>query len=714
MKIQKIKLNNYKKFKDYTLDLTSGLNVVYGNNESGKSTIAKAFLDLLYTDPSTNARSTLDNIKSWDGAEAPRLEMIFNSGVNEFLLVKDFAKKELLLENRDSGAKITEYKKSIEAIKAITGIASEEIYETTAFIDQGDVVKVAGNKNLLHEVSNHGDVSNTDVATASVIKTLKSELANLRRGLDRPANNPGELKVEQDTITRLEKELAEKKSWWEKRQTASDTKESSDVKLKEVSEKIENISKLLENNRLKATAEKELIDINNQIEKLEEKLQELGKIETQEIELNQKLEQYEKFTSPDLEKHNQQLSENEGVLKVMREQLNSVLKDAEVVTPSEVKPSKPVKKFLLIEVGVFAVFSLVSVALFSAQQSLLVPALVFSVGILSVIGVYIWSVLSSKLDKQNETKQELRDSGVSLRQDLESKIATAENNISTILKIYDVDSTQDFFAGKAELSGLLMNKNDVISRKNALTGQSTIEDLNREQRELSIKKKDIEANQLTEDVINAKLSQEQVYAKKKVLDKLKIEKTRLEADVIAADTRIGDNTIEYKDIVALEEELTNRKSNLLELIKNEKVLTLSIEAMEAAMSEFARSANEILKEYVESKLSELTNARYSKIRVEDDLQVSVYSVEKNDWVNPVSNLSRGTIDQIYFLTRLAFVNLLTDDKSVPIILDDPFVTADPLRLDSIRRLLDEASKDYQILLFTNDEEYLEWGNAISL
>lgn len=714
MKIQKIKLNNYKKFKDYTLDLTSGLNVVYGNNESGKSTIAKAFLDLLYTDPSTNARSTLDNIKSWDGAEAPRLEMIFNSGVNEFLLVKDFAKKELLLENRDSGAKITEYKKSIEAIKAITGIASEEIYETTAFIDQGDVVKVAGNKNLLHEVSNHGDVSNTDVATASVIKTLKSEIANLRRGLDRPANNPGELKVEQDSITRLEKELAEKKSWWEKRQTASDTKESSDVKLKEVSEKIENISKLLENNRLKATAEKELIDINNQIEKLEEKLQELGRIETQEIELNQKLEQYEKFTSPDLEKHNQQLSENEGVLKVMREQLNSVLKDAEVVTPSEVKPSKPVKKFLLIEVGVFAVFSLVSVALFSAQQSLLVPALVFSVGILSVIGVYIWSVLSSKLDKQNETKQELRDSGVSLRQDLESKIATAENNISTILKIYDVDSTQDFFAGKAELSGLLMNKNDVISRKNALTGQSTIEDLNREQRELSIKKKDIEANQLTEDVINAKLSQEQVYAKKKVLDKLKIEKTRLEADVIAADTRIGDNTIEYKDIVALEEELTNRKSNLLELIKNEKVLTLSIEAMEAAMSEFARSANEILKEYVESKLSELTNARYSKIRVEDDLQVSVYSVEKNDWVNPVSNLSRGTIDQIYFLTRLAFVNLLTDDKSVPIILDDPFVTADPLRLDSIRRLLDEASKDYQILLFTNDEEYLEWGNAISL
>ena len=40
--IEKIKIVNYKCFKDFSLELTNGINIIVGNNESGKSTILEA------------------------------------------------------------------------------------------------------------------------------------------------------------------------------------------------------------------------------------------------------------------------------------------------------------------------------------------------------------------------------------------------------------------------------------------------------------------------------------------------------------------------------------------------------------------------------------------------------------------------------------------------------------------------------------------------
>ena len=40
MKIKKIYISAFGGLKDFTLELNDGLNVVYGNNEDGKSTVA--------------------------------------------------------------------------------------------------------------------------------------------------------------------------------------------------------------------------------------------------------------------------------------------------------------------------------------------------------------------------------------------------------------------------------------------------------------------------------------------------------------------------------------------------------------------------------------------------------------------------------------------------------------------------------------------------
>lgn len=48
MFIKKIKLLKYGKLKDFNIDLDEGINVIYGENEAGKSTVQSFISNSLY------------------------------------------------------------------------------------------------------------------------------------------------------------------------------------------------------------------------------------------------------------------------------------------------------------------------------------------------------------------------------------------------------------------------------------------------------------------------------------------------------------------------------------------------------------------------------------------------------------------------------------------------------------------------------------------
>ena len=48
MKINKIKINSYGKLKNKEINLENNLNIIYGKNESGKSTLLKFILNIFY------------------------------------------------------------------------------------------------------------------------------------------------------------------------------------------------------------------------------------------------------------------------------------------------------------------------------------------------------------------------------------------------------------------------------------------------------------------------------------------------------------------------------------------------------------------------------------------------------------------------------------------------------------------------------------------
>ena len=72
MKIKKIKINSYGKLKDKEINLKNNLNIIYGENESGKSTLLNFIKSIFYGISKTkNGKEISDYEKylPWTGEE---------------------------------------------------------------------------------------------------------------------------------------------------------------------------------------------------------------------------------------------------------------------------------------------------------------------------------------------------------------------------------------------------------------------------------------------------------------------------------------------------------------------------------------------------------------------------------------------------------------------------------------------------------------------
>jgi uncharacterized protein YhaN len=718
MKIKNIKLEKYKRFKNLSLDFDPGINVVVGENEAGKSTLAQAIMDLLYVDPTTKALSFVNSRKSWGTSHMPQIEMTFFALQSVFLLSKDFQKKTILLKNLDTKKQVDTYKESLDNLKKIIGITSEHLYRKTAFINQGDVALIDSSDDLLHEI--------TDMSTANgggqngvqkIIKNLQSELAILTRGLERPANNPGPIKLQQDRILKITDYQKDKKTQWEKKQLASNTQDESDVELEKVSAKIDEIKELLNNYKISKEAKVNLSAVVDEIKLLEEKLQKVENLNREIENLKNETKKYSKFENPELENDIKTIIGLEQSVKLSEKEVKNIGVESGI-NQQNLEPIKAtnVSKFPVVTAAhiiVTLIFLAIAVILYLTQQSLVFPLIILLLGFFINLAILLWGKLSSKQVELTPNKS-YEDSMTKLENQIKDRITNDKSELERILIKYEVKDVNEFYSLKADFVSIKTKYSDLLSQRKVVLGGEDIEKVRKRQLELLYSKKEIETNVLTEKVLNTQLSPEKYLEKSRELDKLEIQQKNLTDELVASRTRVSDSNVEYSQIVTLEEELENSKKYLSDLIQKQKVLQLTISTLQEAVLEVSKSANKILEKTVGDKLSKITSNHYSNIKVKPDLTIQVYSNEKNDWVDPINELSRGTIDQIYFLVRLGFLKLITENKSIPIILDDPFVTADASRKESIREVITEIAKQHQVILFTNDFDYTEWGNTILL
>lgn len=99
----------------------------------------------------------------------------------------------------------------------------------------------------------------------------------------------------------------------------------------------------------------------------------------------------------------------------------------------------------------------------------------------------------------------------------------------------------------------------------------------------------------------------------------------------------------------------------------------------------------------------ITRDRYGDIRIDDAMGLMLEAPGYEALV-PLEQLSGGTIDQVYLAMRLAAVGLMErGGEKLPLFMDEPFAQYDDDRVTSAFQLLSDISTQRQIFLFTCKE-----------
>lgn len=175
MKINKIYISAFGKLKDFTVEFSDGLNVIYGNNEDGKSTVF-AFVKSMFYGTGRNSKNLNDSIRQkytpWDNSQMGG-RIYFENNNKRYCLEREFRKSDatdrIVLTDLDSGKSVT----TSENIGVQVFGMSASAFEHSLFIGNGDFIKdenAAGEIN--GKLSNVAVTGDEDVSYKKIEKNL--------------------------------------------------------------------------------------------------------------------------------------------------------------------------------------------------------------------------------------------------------------------------------------------------------------------------------------------------------------------------------------------------------------------------------------------------------------------------------------------------------------------------------------------------------------
>lgn len=156
MKILELKIRNYGKMTDWNAEFSPGINLIYGGNESGKSTVHTFITSMLFGLARARGRAaagdTYSRFEPWENPNFYSGVIRFESGGRNFLLDRNFdrcsKKTELFCE--DDGETLSDSDGDLQMLLGET--FSEAVYENTVSVGQ---LKVRPGQELAAELRNY-------------------------------------------------------------------------------------------------------------------------------------------------------------------------------------------------------------------------------------------------------------------------------------------------------------------------------------------------------------------------------------------------------------------------------------------------------------------------------------------------------------------------------------------------------------------------------
>lgn len=198
MRINNLKINGFGKLKNKSLEFNNGINIVYGENESGKSSSLKFISAMLYgASKNKNGKdiSDFDKFKPWETEEfSGKISYVLDNG-EEYEVFREFKKKNPLIYNslKEDVSKDfpIDKTKGIEFFKEQTGIDEETFFSTAITEQEGIKLSKASQNSIIQKISNLVSSGNDNISfkkSLDKINRSQNEEVGTERTSQRPIN----------------------------------------------------------------------------------------------------------------------------------------------------------------------------------------------------------------------------------------------------------------------------------------------------------------------------------------------------------------------------------------------------------------------------------------------------------------------------------------------------------------------------------------------
>ena len=501
MKIHKLKINAYGKIKDKEIELDDHINVIHGQNETGKSTILNFIVNMLYgISKNKNGKeySDFEKYKPWEGEDfSGKIEYALDNK-EAFEVFRDFKKKnpQIFNEKKEDISKQFNIDKSKgnEFFYEQTKM-DEKLFLSTIVVNQEQVKLEKSEQNILiQKIANLVGTGDDNVSYKRAIDRINRrqlEEIGTERSREKPLNR----------LLRENQNLEEEKLKLEK---YKNTKYEIEENKKNILEKLSNLETELEYlNKVKKILEEEKIE--NEKIKIKENIKN---------ENNQKINVNKKEIS-DIE------NKNKKILEKNNEKINTLIKNK-----NKLKNKLIILFIILILINIL-IFVFVKNTIFKYIFLLTLPMdLIFSILFLKNKKNKIKILEKENKEEEekinNEKNNYLNENKIIEKNnnELENEINELKNNLNTKINL-EIEKIKNNYLNK-------IKNNEIIKINQLYYINEEIEKIQKELNRINIKlhELDFEKENVEPKIDNLmKIEEEIVDNNEKIVNLKKLEKS---------------------------------------------------------------------------------------------------------------------------------------------------------------------------------------------
>ena len=429
----------------------------------------------------------------------------------------------------------------------------------------------------------------------------------------------------------------------------------------EKKERLNRLERTLENSKSDEETLKlkeiKLNEINSQIKEQEEVRDRNQKLLSEKIEQDRKIAKLETYSAI-VNKFNQTKETLDNMEKIINnkfpgglEQIEEKIKTKQGEKDILQKQVKTHNKLSNIFLSLGVLLGIFSLILIFANLQKIIGIVGISITLIFTITVII---LNKNKNSKNQNIKDLTKDIQTLEEDREE--AKAQLNLfNSILQQYEATK----------------NEKEIFEREN------NIEDLKKTNNAIEISETELKEKSIE---INNKL------------DMLLDNKNQIKNQIEILENQIDENEYLETDIENLKEEIVNLNEKYGTLSKAEELLKTAKESFSSSyLQDMINGFNKYLKVIDNENMD-------TNVDINLDVKIDVNGMQKE-----IKYFSAGYKDLIYICMRFSLINALFKDESPFVVLDDPFVNLDEEKTKKALDVLNEFSREYQIIYFVCNE-----------